>query len=512
MAASNFLPVVGAFLSDSYAGRYLMIALGSIFSLLGMIMLWSTTMIPQARPSACIQSSSSCSSSTAFQVFYLCCSFGIMSIGSGGIRASSMAFGTDQLKVRDSSKSSVPLERYFGWYYATTSIAVLFAMSCIVYMQDHLGWKIGFGILVVLMFVTVLSFFLASPFYIKVKSEANFLISFAQVAVATYRNRNTSLLSESTSMAYHHQKGSALIVPSDYLRFLNKACTIRYRGQYSSADEIDLDSWNVCTVDQVEDLKAVIRVIPLWSTGAIMCVNLNQPSFPVIQARSMDRHITSWFEIPAGSFGTFITLAFILWVVAYDRLIIPMASWIIRKPVRLSPKQRMGIGIFLSIFAQATMAIIEFFRREMAIEEGLSGDTDAVVKMSAMWLLLPNCLNGIAEALNIVAQNEFFFSEFPRSMSCVALTLRGVGMSAGSLLAAFILSFVDKISTSGGNMSWVPSNINQGRYDYYYWVLAGISAVNLMYFGMCSWTYGPEAEESKVNVIEDHQLASTHSS
>ncbi|KAL1829372.1 hypothetical protein ACET3Z_007784 [Daucus carota] len=426
-AASNFLPVVGAFVSDSFVGRYPMIALGSIFSLLGMIMLWSTTMIPQARPSTCIQSSSSCSSSTAFQVFYLCCSFGIMSIGSGGIRASSMAFGTDQLKVRDSSKSSVPLERYFGWYYATTSIAVLFAMSCIVYMQDHLGWKIGFGILVVLMFVTVLSFFLASPFYIKVKSEANFLISFAQVAVATYRNRNTSLLSESTSMAYHHQKGSALIAPSDYLRFLNKACTIRYPGQYSSADEIDLDSWNVCTVDQVEDVKAVIRVIPLWSTGAIMCVNLNQPSFPVIQARSMDRHITSWLEIPAGSFGT--------------------------------PKQRMGIGILLSIFAQATMAIIELFRREMAIEEGLSGDTDAVVEMSAMWLLLPNCLNGIAEALNIVAQNEFFFSEFPRSMSCVALALRGVGMSAGSF-----------------------------------------------------WAYGPEAEESKVNAIEDHLLASTRSS
>ena len=33
-AASNFLPVVGAFISDSFVGRYPMIALGSIFSLL----------------------------------------------------------------------------------------------------------------------------------------------------------------------------------------------------------------------------------------------------------------------------------------------------------------------------------------------------------------------------------------------------------------------------------------------------------------------------------------------
>ncbi|KAL1829371.1 hypothetical protein ACET3Z_007783 [Daucus carota] len=502
IAASNFLPVVGAFLSDAFVGRYPMIGSGSILFLLGLIMLWSTTMIPQARPSTCIESSSSCSSSTAFQVFYLCCSIGIMSIGCGGIRASTLAFGADQLIVRDSSKSSFPLERYFGWYYASTSISVLIAMSCIVYIQDHLGWKIGVGVLVVLMLATVLSFFLASPFYIKLKSKANFLTSFAQVIVATYKNRNASVSSEGTSMTYHHKKGSVLLFPSDKLRFLNKACTIRHPGQYSSANDINLDSWNVCTVDQVEDLKAVIKVIPLWSTGAIMSVNVNQPSFPVIQARSMDRHITSWFEIPAGSFGMFMTLAFILWVFAYDRLILPLASWIMRKPVCLSPKQRMGIGIFLSIFPAAIMAIIEYFRRAMAIKEGLSGDTDAVVKMSAMWLLLPNCLNGIAEALNIIAQNEFFFSEFPRSMSCIALTLRGLGMSAGSLLATFIISSVDKVSTSGGSMSWVPSNINEGHYDYYYWVLCGISAVNFMYFLMCSWAYGPEAEGGKVNVIE----------
>ncbi|KAJ0755916.1 putative proton-dependent oligopeptide transporter family, MFS transporter superfamily [Helianthus annuus] len=33
-AATNFLPIVGAFLSDSYIGRFLTIFLGSIFSLM----------------------------------------------------------------------------------------------------------------------------------------------------------------------------------------------------------------------------------------------------------------------------------------------------------------------------------------------------------------------------------------------------------------------------------------------------------------------------------------------
>lgn len=67
----------------------------------------------------------------------------------------------------------------------------------------------------------------------------------------------------------------------------------------------------------------------------------------------------------------------------------------------------------------------------MVINEGLSADPDAVLKMSAM------CLNGIAKALDIIAQNEFYFSEFPRSMSCIALTLRGLWYVSWRLVSNF---------------------------------------------------------------------------
>ena len=105
-------------------------------------------------------------------------------------------------------------------------------MSCIVYIQDHLGWKIGVGVLVMLMLATVLSFFLASPFYIKLKSKANFLTSFAQVIVATYKNRNASVSSEGTSMTYHHKKGSVLLVPSDKLRYHSSTFSCQLKKSY----------------------------------------------------------------------------------------------------------------------------------------------------------------------------------------------------------------------------------------------------------------------------------------
>lgn len=84
-------------------------------------------------------------------------------------------------------------------------------------------------------------------------------------------------------------------------RFLNRACTIRNPEQDLNPDGKASDPWSLCTVDQVEELKALLKVIPLWSTGIMMAVNISQNSFPLLQAASMDRHITSNFEIPAGS-------------------------------------------------------------------------------------------------------------------------------------------------------------------------------------------------------------------
>lgn len=50
----------------------------------------------------------------------------------------------------------------------------------------------------------------------------------------------------------------------------------------------------------------------------------------------------------------FMSLAFVLWVGIYDSIILPLASWIMKKPVCLSAKPRMGIGIFVSIFHPAS--------------------------------------------------------------------------------------------------------------------------------------------------------------
>lgn len=267
-------------------------------------------------------------------------------------------------------------------------------------------------------------------------------------------------------------------------RFLNKACIIRDPEGASNA-------WSLCTVEQVEELKALVRAIPIWSTGIMISINMSQSAFPLIQANSMDRHVTSNFQIPAGSFSMFTIIALAIWVVLYDRVVLPLAGKIRGKPVYLSSIQRMGIGLFISILASIVSGFVEHIRKRKAIEQGFLNDPRGVVNMSAYWLVPQYSMHGLAEAFNAIGQTEFYYSEFPRSMSSIASAMFGLGMAVANLLASVVLSAVDDITKRNGKESWVSSNINKGHFEKYYWLLAIMSFINLLYFIVCAWAYGP---------------------
>ncbi|CAI0423201.1 unnamed protein product [Linum tenue] len=420
-AATNFTPLFGAFMSDSFLGRFLTIGLASLSSLLGTILLWLTP--PQCPTTATL---SLCSTTpTAGQLTLLFSSLALISIGAGGIRPCSLAFGADQVDNRaNPAKNKRILETFFGWYYASTALSVLIALTAIVYIQDHLGWRVGFGVPAILMLLSALFFFVASPLYVKHKASTR---------------------------------------------------TAKY-------------PWNLCTVQQVEELKALIKVFPIWSSGIMLSINTSQTSFPVIQASSMDRHLTSGFKIPAASYSMFLVVTIIIWVVFYDRAILPLASKLRGRPVKLSTKLRMGLGLVVSCLSMVVAASVEGARRKKAIEEG-------VVSMSAMWLVPQYVLLGLAESLNAIGQIEFYYSEFPKTMSSIASCLFGLGMGVASLLASVVLSIVNRVTSRGGKDGWINDNINRARYDNYYYLLAVMGAINLVYFGVCSWSYGACEED-----------------
>eukprot|EP00262_Sarcandra_glabra_P006304 TRINITY_DN1846_c0_g1_i4.p1 TRINITY_DN1846_c0_g1~~TRINITY_DN1846_c0_g1_i4.p1 ORF type:complete len:161 (-),score=20.26 TRINITY_DN1846_c0_g1_i4:221-703(-) len=153
-----------------------------------MISLWLTTVIPRVKPPRYNESSSYISPAPS-QLTLLYSSFALMSIGVGGIRPCSLSFGADQLSRPENPNNDRVLQSFFSWYYASFA-ALLTTVIVIVYIQDYMGWKVGFGVVAIFLFSATSLYFLDSSLYIKVKANTSLLIEFARVIVAVVKNKH----------------------------------------------------------------------------------------------------------------------------------------------------------------------------------------------------------------------------------------------------------------------------------------------------------------------------------
>lgn len=182
-----------------------------------MFVLWLTAMIPQARP-FCDEISGHCDAPSTSQLLLLYSSYAIMSVGSGCLQASYLAFGADQLYRKNKSNSGI-LDSYFNVCYISAALGTLVGMSCIVYIQDRMGWGMGFGVPVALMFLATITFLSASPLYLKSKPSKSWCAGLVQVVFAAYKKRHTQIPFVGTSEMYHHENESPCTLPSNKLRY-----------------------------------------------------------------------------------------------------------------------------------------------------------------------------------------------------------------------------------------------------------------------------------------------------
>ncbi|KAM0053587.1 putative proton-dependent oligopeptide transporter family, MFS transporter superfamily [Helianthus debilis subsp. tardiflorus] len=488
-ACSTGLSVLGAFVSDSYLGRFRVIAFGSISSLVGVSFLWLTSIVPQVTPSC-----SSCPPTPA-QLGVLFGSLGLISIGSACIKPCSIAFGADQLKHHNNQRL---IDSYFNWYYASATISTIIASTIVVYIQDRFGWRVGFAVPVLVMLCSALMFLLGSPLYVKVKVNKSPYSGFLQVLTVAFKYRKIRL---HPGDCYNHSDDMDRVELTENLRFLNKACVVRDGTICSSGS----NPCSVPTVEKVESLKSLIRIIPLWSSGILLFTNIVQ-NFPTLQAKKMNRNITSWFEIPAGSFSVFMVLTVTIWVMFYDRILVPFLAKFTHEPRGLQPKTRMGIGLILSIIAMVVAAIVETIRRDLA-------NSITSVDMSAMWLLPQFVLLGLSQAFNAVGQIEFYYSELPKCMASLAMAVFMVGGAAAAVVGYLLTNIVDSITRQGGGVSWISSDIDEGHVDYYYWLFSFLNLLNFLYYLICCRVHrsfsssesrlSHDVEEEGSNSIED---------
>jgi solute carrier family 15 (peptide/histidine transporter), member 3/4 len=269
-------------------------------------------------------------------------------------------------------------------------------------------------------------------------------------------------------------EGSRKLEHTDQFRFLDKAAVVTAQDASSSST---VSAWRLCTVTQVEELKSVVRLLPIWASGIMFATVYGQMSTMfVLQGNTLDASMGRHFSIPSASLSIFDTLSVIVWVPVYDRLIVPAARSVTGRPRGFTQLQRMGIGLVVSVFSMLAVA-----------RHGLYGKKD-VVPISIFWQVPQYFIIGAAEIFNFVGQLEFFYDQAPDAMRSMCTALSLTTNALGSYLSTVLVTVVTRNSTRGGKLGWIPDNLNRGHLDYFFWLLAVLSLINFaVYLVIASW-------------------------
>ena len=92
------------------------------------------------------------------------------------------------------------------------------------------------------------------------------------------------------------------------------------------APDGSLEDQNVCSVNDVEDTKALLKLVPIWITSLAYAIVFAQTiTFFAKHGATLDRTNVPGFKIPAASFQIFIGVTIILFIPVYDHIVVPVA-------------------------------------------------------------------------------------------------------------------------------------------------------------------------------------------
>ncbi|KAH9324453.1 hypothetical protein KI387_004631, partial [Taxus chinensis] len=483
---TSVMPLVGGFLADAYFGRYWMVLISSLIYLLGLILLTLSASLSALKPPQCEKGSLICNShatSTQVGVFFL--ALYLVSVGTGGHKPSLLSFGADQFDEEDSSEKFKKTS-FFNWWYFGLCGGVLFTVTVVVYIQDNIGWGIGFAIPTLAMATAFVIFVYGTPIYRNRIVRGSPLTRILQVCFAAIRNRNEKL----PEVEFLHEKldvevvksGQRLLFHTKNLTFLDKAAIVPQTNAESavSSRSKEPNPWKVCTVTQVEETKLMVRMMPIWLCCLTYGVSIAQgTTFFIKQGITMDRRMGSHFQIPPASLLAFTAGSMVIFVALYDKFLVPMARNFTGNPRGISILQRIGVGMFFSILCLISAAMSEAKRLKSAKSHGLLDTPKTTIPLSVFWLSPQFILLGIADVFTLVGLQEYFYDQVPDSMRSLGSAFYLSVLGVANFLSSFLITITEKATKRGGHESWFVNNPNRCHLDYFYWLLAIFSALNL---------------------------------
>lgn len=266
-------------------------------------------------------------------------------------------------------------------------------------------------------------------------------------------------------------------------RFLDKACIKTQDGKKESP-------WRLCTITQVEQVKIILSVIPIFACTIVFNTILAQlQTFSVQQGSMMDTHLTKSFKIPPASLQSIPYMMLIFILPLYDTFFVPFARKLTGHVSGIPPLWRIGLGLFTATFSMVSAAIMEKKRRDSAVNSNQT--------LSIFWITPQFLIFGLSEMLTAVGLIEFFYKQSLKGMQAFLTAITYCSYSFGFYLSTLLVDLVNKVTSSRSSSNgggWLSDNdLNKDRLDLFYWLLAALSFINFLnYLFWSRWfSYNP---------------------
>ncbi|KAL0335313.1 UNVERIFIED_CONTAM: protein NRT1/ PTR FAMILY 4.3 [Sesamum radiatum] len=467
------LALLGGYLSDSYLGCFWTMLIFAFVELSGFILLSVQAHLPQLKPPQCnmLTDSENCVEAKGFKALIFFIALYLVALGSGCVKPNMIAHGADQFN-QDDQKQSKKLSRYFNAAYFAFSMGELIALTALVYVQTHSGMEMAWSGLK------------AAKSLISAQFSTGTSLLKAVFVAATLKRKQVCPSDPRMLHAIHSKEPNTDNPISDTspnpqltprFRFLNKACIKTIQDGNSKKES----SWRLCTVNQVEQVKILMSVVPIFACTIVFNAILAQlQTFSVQQGNSMNTQLTHSFHIPPASLQAIPYIMLIFIVPLYDAFFVPFARSITGHDSGITPLQRIGVGLFLATFSMISAALMEYKRRESAVK---SHDI-----LSIFWITPQFLIFGISEMFTAVGLIEFFYKQSLKGMQSFLTAITYCSFSFGFFLSSLLVSLVNKVTSGSSGDGWLSDNdLNKDRLDLFYWFLAVLSFLN--FFNYLFW-------------------------
>lgn len=485
MGTSFLLALLGGFLADTFFTTYHIFLISAAIEFLGLVILTVQARSSSLKPPPCNASNPTvpCQQIDGAKAAMLFTGLYLVALGVGGIKGSLPAHGAEQF---DESTPQGRKQRstFFNYFVFCLSCGALIAVTFVVWVEDNKGWVWGFGISTIAILLSIPVFLAGSAAYRNKIPSGSPLATISKVLVAAgvntcmSRSSGNAIASLTTSPSNPNPTSKdatdnsiavmPVETPTKSLDWLNKAVVNK-----------PIHSALECTVQQVEEVKIVIKIFPIFAcTIMLNCCLAQLSTFSVQQADTMDTKLGS-LKVPPASLPVFPVVFIMMLAPVYDHLIIPFARKLTKSEMGITHLQRIGVGLVLSIIAMAVAALVEIKRKRVAANSGLVDK----LPITFFWVAFQYLFLGSADLFTLAGLLEFFFTEAPAGMRSLAMSLSWASLAMGYYLSSVIVSIVNNVTGNSKNRPWLAgTNINHYHLERFYWLLCVLSALNFLHY------------------------------